>query len=69
MQNWYEIAVERYDARHPGLLATVGDQDLVAGRDCAARDDARVMFKIGMMNLSYNIRRLVQLKRMAAAPA
>jgi hypothetical protein len=26
-------------------------------------------FKIGMMNLGYNIRRLVQLERMAAAPA
>jgi hypothetical protein len=29
----------------------------------------RARFKIGMMNLGYNIRRLVQLKRMAAAPA
>ena len=26
-------------------------------------------FKIGMMNLGYNIRRLLQLERMAAAPA
>ena len=30
---------------------------------------ARARFKIGMMNLCYNIRRLVQLKRVAAAPA
>jgi transposase, IS5 family len=30
---------------------------------------ARARFKIGMMNLGYNIRRLVQLERMAAAPA
>jgi IS5 family transposase len=29
----------------------------------------RARFKIGMMNLGYNIRRLVRLKRMAAAPA
>ena len=29
---------------------------------------ARARFKIGMMNLGYNIRRLVQLERMAAAP-
>jgi hypothetical protein len=28
----------------------------------------RARFKIGMMNLGYNIRRLVQLERMAAAP-
>lgn len=30
---------------------------------------ARAKFKIGMMNLSYNISRLVQLERIAAAPA
>ena len=30
---------------------------------------ARARFKIGMMNLGYNIRRLVQLERMALAPA
>src|SRR6267378_455539 len=30
---------------------------------------ARARFKIGMMNLGYNIRRLVQLERMATAPA
>ena len=30
---------------------------------------ARARFKIGMMNLGYNISRLVQLERMAAAPA
>ena len=30
---------------------------------------ARARFKIGMMNLGYNIRRLVRLERMAAAPA
>ena len=30
---------------------------------------ARASFKIGMMNLGYNIRRLVQLERMAPAPA
>ena len=30
---------------------------------------ARARFKIGMMNLGYNIRRLVQLERLAAAPA
>src|SRR5262249_28148511 len=30
---------------------------------------ARARFKIGMMNLGYNIRRLVQLERMAPAPA
>jgi IS5 family transposase len=29
----------------------------------------RSRFKIGMMNLGYNISRLVQLERMAAAPA
>ena len=29
----------------------------------------RARFKIGMMNLGYNIGRLVQLKRIAAAPA
>ena len=30
---------------------------------------ARARFKIGMMNLGYNIHRLVQLERVAAAPA
>jgi IS5 family transposase len=30
---------------------------------------ARARLKIGMMNLGYNIRRLVQLERAAAAPA
>jgi hypothetical protein len=30
---------------------------------------ARARFKIGMMNLGYNIRRLVQLERVAVAPA
>jgi len=30
---------------------------------------ARARFKIGMMNLGYNIRRLVQLERMAPVPA
>ena len=30
---------------------------------------ARARFKIGMMNLGYNIRRLVQIERTAAAPA
>ncbi len=30
---------------------------------------ARARFKIGMMNLGYNIRRLMQLERLAAAPA
>src|SRR2546429_7932494 len=30
---------------------------------------ARARFKIGMMNLGYNIRRLVQLERMTPAPA
>ena len=30
---------------------------------------ARARFKIGMMNLGYNIRRLVQLERLAAVPA
>jgi len=30
---------------------------------------ARAKFKIGMMNLGYNISRLIQLERMAAAPA
>ena len=30
---------------------------------------ARAKFKIGMVNLGYNISRLVQLERMAAAPA
>ena len=30
---------------------------------------ARARFKIGMMNLGYNIRRLVQLERLAVAPA
>ena len=30
---------------------------------------ARARFKIGMMNLSYNMRRLVQLERVAAALA
>jgi IS5 family transposase len=30
---------------------------------------ARARLKIGMMNLGYNIRRLVQIERAAAAPA
>ena len=30
---------------------------------------ARACVKIGMMNLVYNMRRLVQLERMAVAPA
>ena len=30
---------------------------------------ARARVKIGLMNLAYNMRRLVQLERMAAAPA
>jgi transposase, IS5 family len=30
---------------------------------------ARARVKIGMMNLAYNMRRLVWLERMAAAPA
>src|SRR5947208_2442815 len=40
-----------------------GRQDRAHHRHRGAR------FKIGMMNLGYNIRRLVQLERMAAAPA
>jgi hypothetical protein len=30
---------------------------------------ARARFKIGMMNFGYNMRRMVQLERVAAAPA
>ena len=40
-----------------------------AARLCAPLGIVRARFKIGMMNLGYNIRRLVQLERMAAAPA
>ena len=40
-----------------------GRQDRAHHRHCAGE------FKIGMMNLGYNIRRLVQLERLAAVPA
>ena len=42
---------------------------LVGGKIVRTIGIVRARFKIGMMNLGYNIRRLVQLERMAAAPA
>jgi hypothetical protein len=61
----------------PAVGATkVGEHEALEGaHTCRARIrspaelDARATFKIGMMNLGYNIRRLVQLERMAAAAA
>ena len=44
-------------------------QSLMGGKIVRTIGIARARFKIGMMNLGYNIRRLVQLERMAAAPA
>ena len=44
-------------------------QSSMGGKIVRSIGIARARFKIGMMNLGYNIRRLVQLERMAAAPA
>jgi transposase, IS5 family len=44
-------------------------QNSMGGKIVRSIGIVRARFKIGMMNLGYNIRRLVQLKRMAAAPA
>ena len=44
-------------------------QNSMGGKIVRTIGIARARFKIGMMNLGYNIRRLVQLERMAAAPA
>src|SRR5213595_3481996 len=44
-------------------------QNSMGGKIVRTIGIARARFKIGMMNLGYNIRRLVQLKRVAAAPA
>jgi IS5 family transposase len=46
-----------------------GHQENAMGRKIVrAIGMARAKFKIGMMNLGYNISRLVQLERVAAAP-
>lgn len=46
-----------------------GDQTTAMGRKIVRTiGTARARFKIGMMNLGYNMRRLAQLERMAAAP-
>src|SRR5438093_10704762 len=44
-------------------------QNSMGGKIVRTIGIARARFKIGMMNLGYNIRRLVQLERVAAAPA
>src|SRR5215813_8185277 len=44
-------------------------QNSMGGKIVRTIGIVRARFKIGMMNLGYNIRRLVQLERMAAAPA
>src|SRR6266702_2535832 len=44
-------------------------QNSMGGKIVRTIGIARARFKIGMMNLGYNIRRLVQLERLAAAPA
>src|SRR3981189_352171 len=44
-------------------------QSAMGGKIVRTIGIARARFKIGMMNLGYNIRRLVQLERMGAAPA
>src|SRR5881296_2474733 len=44
-------------------------QNSMGGKIVRTIGIARARFKIGMMNLGYNIRRLVQLERMAPAPA
>ena len=46
-----------------------GQQSAMGGKIVRTIGIVRARFKIGMMNLGYNIRRLVQLERMAAAPA
>jgi transposase, IS5 family len=47
-----------------------GDQEnAMGGKIVRTIGIARACVKIGMMNLAYNMRRLVQLERMAAAPA
>ena len=44
-------------------------QNSMGGKIVRTIGIVRARFKIGMMNLGYNIRRPVQLERMAAAPA
>ena len=44
-------------------------QNSMGGKIVRTIGIARARFKIRMMNLGYNIRRLVQLERVAAAPA
>src|SRR6266508_2683247 len=44
-------------------------QNSMGGKIVRTIGIARARFKIGMMNLGYNIRRLVQLERVAAVPA
>src|SRR5262245_25579597 len=43
-------------------------QNSMGGKIVRTIGIVRARFKIGMMNLGYNIRRLVQLERMEAAP-
>ena len=49
--------------------ALLGKSTVADGKIVRTIGIVRARFKIGMMNLGYNIRRLVQLERMAAAPA
>ncbi len=56
---------EIYDRRSRGEAARIGGVGLQTARDWALRFNARG--PDGLKNLAYNIRRLVQLERLAAA--
>ena len=61
----HEIYLERLGLARSGPTAAL----LVEERFVRTIGIVRAKFKIGMMNLGYNISRLVQLERMAAAHA
>jgi hypothetical protein len=53
----------------PVAILVGQQQSSMGGKIVRTIGIARARFKVGMMNLGYNIRRLVQLERMAPAPA
>ena len=49
------------------MFSGAQSNDMGAGRCCVAVGLARAKARIGLKNLAYNMRRLVQLDRLAAA--
>jgi hypothetical protein len=61
------VLVDRTRARVEHVFGH--QQNSMGGKIVRTIGIARARFKIGMMNLGYNIRRVVQLERLAAVPA